>query len=502
MLAILALWILYTATVTSASAIENKLITHLRKRIENNQVKFQRRFEFQQLCNSGIAMYTISRGFWKCETENDCPYGYDCTRSKKSSRVCCPTKDLCRVGCPISNSTGIWACHRNEDCPLKTICGDSLLMRMNGERPTVCCMNEHICENGLPQLDAFNPYPVLHECYTMQDCRDGFICGINDGDLTKKGICCPDRPYPRTLTPEEKEHFKQFPLIGIPSLLLGLTCYLYIKDEFERRDEERRKSSFTILSMDIKAIFQRKAQRMRSAEIKESEFQNKGVLKLSEEIGEIRHALEDESSFSLSSVSFEPKYNEIVLIGSAVESVETAAEEHTQSSLENKSLATARSQSKASESSLSKKSKLPPSTSTEQKSAKTTSPEKSALTSPKTKSSMVKSAGKTSSPGTSVRSTISTPSLKSTKSTKAPRPLKIISRSTSAGPTIARDASRRKPSTQMPGQARSSRAESSVIPSVSASKAKRYVGKFVEPNINREVNSEDRSSSGSDMNDF
>ncbi|EYC23409.1 hypothetical protein Y032_0015g2637 [Ancylostoma ceylanicum] len=96
-------------------------------------------------------------------------------------------------------------------------------------------------------------------------------------------------------------------------------CGFHIRDEMQRRKDQRRINAFI-------ARRKKKARKMPSAEIREGDFKYQGVLKMHGEIGEIKHALDDASSRSLEGVGFDRKYNELVVIGSAVEHIEVSQE--------------------------------------------------------------------------------------------------------------------------------------------------------------------------------
>ncbi|RCN43854.1 hypothetical protein ANCCAN_10126 [Ancylostoma caninum] len=78
---------------------------------------------------------------------------------------------------------------------------------------------------------------------------------------------------------------------------------------------------------------------MPSAEIREGDFKYQGVLKMHGEIGEIKHALDGDSSKSLKGIGFDRKYNELVVIGSAVENIEVSQETTEASTRDTKSKA-------------------------------------------------------------------------------------------------------------------------------------------------------------------
>ncbi|KAK6048701.1 hypothetical protein COOONC_13794 [Cooperia oncophora] len=64
-------------------------------------------------------------------------------------------------------------------------------------------------------------------------------------------------------------------------------------------------------------------QKMDSESINLSEFQEKGPLVMQARMkGKIKHALDDDKSFSLKEIQFHPQYNEICIIGSDIEQLE------------------------------------------------------------------------------------------------------------------------------------------------------------------------------------
>ncbi|KAK6744549.1 hypothetical protein RB195_011337 [Necator americanus] len=306
-------------------------VTNIRKRVEMKRVRYQRGFKFEDFCKVGIAMYTTSRGYWKCKNQSECPSGYSCTNSGSFS-VCCPTEDLCPTGCPVSNETGIRLCQESYDCSQETVCTS------HDHSIGVCCMSEIMCAFGLPQIESFNPYPVIQNCVLSQDCNIGYVCVARYED--KEGYCCPEREQ-NYMTSKQMEHFKELyqkneekiarrkslkrditymiPVVGTPLLGIIILCCFHMRNELQRSEEQRRINAFI-------ARKKKRVQKMPSAEIKKGEFKYQGVLKMSAKIGEIKHALDDESSRSLSEIGFDIKYNEVVVIGSEVESIEEVHE--------------------------------------------------------------------------------------------------------------------------------------------------------------------------------
>ncbi|VDP08355.1 unnamed protein product [Heligmosomoides polygyrus] len=105
------------------------------------------------------------------------------------------------------------------------------------------------------------------------------------------------------------------PMLGVPFLIILGMCAYQIKIENDRVKRDK-------IVEDWISMRKRTARKMPSADLTKSEFKYKGVLKVDGEIGDIKHALDAESSRSLESIKFDPKHNELVVIGSAVEQIE------------------------------------------------------------------------------------------------------------------------------------------------------------------------------------
>ncbi|XGW13476.1 hypothetical protein V3C99_000083 [Haemonchus contortus] len=301
----------------------------LRQRIENTAVKFANGFKYKKLCKQGIAMYTKQRGYWKCNEDHDCPSFYECFGKANKTRHCCPLPTLCEEGTPLSNRSGIITCHGDRDCPAHVECA------IGGNSIGVCCASAPCKDKTvMPLMLELNPYPVLVECLSDGDCKKGFHCMRESYSLSFH--CCPsehvfqehheDDPYIQYLIKQNEERIKSrmekgrnlfylIPLCGVPFLLVVATCCYQIKNEKERFERNE-------LVDEWRRARTRIARKMPSADLTPAEFQFKGVLKLHGEIGDIKHALDDDLSQSLNQVTLDPTLNEVVVIGSAVENID------------------------------------------------------------------------------------------------------------------------------------------------------------------------------------
>nr|CDJ82335.1 unnamed protein product [Haemonchus contortus] len=167
-----------------------------------------------------------------------------------------------------------------------------------------------LCKQGIAMYTKQRGY---WKCNEDHDCPSFYECF---GKANKTRHCCP-LPTEHVFQEHHGDdpYIQYFPLCGVPFLLVVATCCYQIKKEKERFERNE-------LVDEWRRARTRIARKMPSADLTPAEFQFKGVLKLHGEIGDIKHALDDDLSQSLNQVTLDPTLNEVVVIGSAVENID------------------------------------------------------------------------------------------------------------------------------------------------------------------------------------